>query len=253
MKFDEEILKEFYDDIYKDALAEEGFAFLTALAARDKYCLPGEAYVMSNRTEMLAREYIEKDDFDIFKAKLHRLVSNDYAYLEKNHKEIPEHLKVVYAGINPINVVDAYSLFLKKLADRNQELIKNPNHKLSAYSIQSLWVSSMQTCPTGRLWYDFDLDVNNIKPEDLADRVIRVVADQFSGKSIKLITTHGGVHMLVKGSEMSKDYNPPVILEVLRAYLDAVCKEINLNKNGLVPCPGTLQGGTLVEYKSLTF
>ena len=253
MKFNEKILREFYNDIYKAPLAEEGLAFLTALAARDKYCLPGEDYVMSNRTEMLAREYIEKDDFDIFKAKLHRLVSNDYAYLEKNHKEIPEHLKVVYAGINPVNVVDAYSLFLKKLADRNQELIKNPNHKLSAYSIQSLWVSSMQTCPTGRLWYDFDLDANTVKPADLADRITRVMTDQFSGKTIKLITTHGGVHMLVRGSEMSKDYNPSVILGVLRAHLGTICKEINPNNNGLVPCPGTLQGGVLVEYRSLTF
>lgn len=86
MEFDLNVLSTFYDEIYAPSLQLEGQAFLMALAARDKYCLPGEDYVMCNRTEMLAREYAEYDDFEVFVAKLHRLVGNDYSYLDKYKK-----------------------------------------------------------------------------------------------------------------------------------------------------------------------
>ena len=74
MEFDLNVLSTFYDEIYAPSLQLEGQAFLMALTARDKYCLPGEDYVMCNRTEMLAREYAEHDDFEVFVAKLHRLL-----------------------------------------------------------------------------------------------------------------------------------------------------------------------------------
>ena len=99
MEFDLTVLRSFYDEIYAPSLQLEGQAFLMALTARDKYCLPGEDYVMCNRTEMLAREYAEHDDFEVFVAKLHRLVGNDYSYLDKYKKPITEHLKVLYVEV----------------------------------------------------------------------------------------------------------------------------------------------------------
>lgn len=70
MEFDIERVRVFYDEFYAHCLKEKGNAFLMALAARDKYALPGDDYVMSNRTEMLAREYMDHDDFASFESKL---------------------------------------------------------------------------------------------------------------------------------------------------------------------------------------
>ncbi|MGN1190985.1 MAG: hypothetical protein ACI4SL_11400 [Candidatus Ornithospirochaeta sp.] len=253
MIFDLNMLKSFYDEIYAPALqSEENLAFLMALAARDKYALPGEDYVMSNRTEMLAREYTEHDDFDMFVAKLHHLVGNDYAYLDKNHKPIPEHLKVIYVSVNPVDLLSAYCLFTKKLAYRNEELLKSRNRPISAYTVNSLWTASMQTCPTARKWFDFDMDLkkDGLKPNEFAPMVGETISNAFPDARFRLVVTHGGVHMLASNEKMSKDYNPQTITQRLNDTFGSICDEIKLNKNGLIPCPGTMQGGVMVRIFS---
>ena len=249
MEFDLVTLKSFYDEVYAPALQTEGLAFLLALAARDKYCLPGEDYVMCNRTEMLAREYVERDDFEVFVAKLQRLVGNDQAYLDKNRKPIPEHLKVLYVAVNPVDLVSAYCLFTKKLAERNEELLKSSNRPISAYTVNGLWVSSMQTCPTARRWFDFDLDLkkDGMKPKELTPMVRDCISSGFPEAVFRIVVTHGGVHLLASNAGMSKAYNPQTITARLNHEFGSMCDEIKLNKNGLIPCPGTVQGGTLVE------
>lgn len=252
MEFDLVTLKSFYDEVYAPALQTEDLAFLMALAARDKYCLPGEDYLMSNRTEMLAREYVERDDFEVFVAKLQRLVGNDQAYLDKNRKPIPEHLKVLYVAVNPVDLMSAYCLFTKKLAERNEELLKSTNRPISAYTVNSLWVASMQTCPTARKWFDFDLDLkkDGLKPNEFAPLIKATMTTTFSEANFKLVVTHGGVHLLVSNTNMSKDYNPQTITQKLTETFGSACDEIKLNKNGLIPCPGTMQGGVLVRMLS---
>ena len=253
MTFDMDILEEFYTDIYSPELQGEGKSFLLALAARDKYQMPDEGYVMCNRTEMLAREYIGSDNFTVFTSKLHRLVGNDLAYLDKNYRPIPEHLKVLYVSVNPVDLVSAYCLFMKKLAERNEELIQRKDRPVSSYTINNLWVSSMQTCPTLRRWFDFDLDLNpdsGMTPNELGDLVYDSMTRAFPYEPIRVIITHGGVHMLASNRNMSKECNPQTILQHLISEFKDRCKEVTLNKNGLIPCPGTLQGGVMVKYKS---
>ena len=252
MEFDLVTLKSFYDEVYAPALQTEGLAFLMALAARDKYCLPGEDYLMSNRTEMLAREYVEHDDFDIFVSKLYRLVGNDSAYLDKHRKPIPEPLPVLYVAVNPVDLMAAYCLFTKKLADRNEELLKSRNRPLSAYTVNGLWVSSMQTCPTARKWFDFDLDLkkDGLKPDEFAPLIKATMTTAFPEATFRLVVTHGGVHMLASNTHMSKDSNPQTITQKLNETFGSMCDEIKLNKNGLIPCPGTMQGGVLVRMLS---
>ena len=249
MEFDLVTLKSFYDEVYAPVLQTEGLAFLMALAARDKYCLPGEDYVMCNRTEMLAREYVERDDFEVFVAKLQRLVGNDQAYLDKNRKPIPEHLKVLYVAVNPVDLMSAYCLFTKKLAERNEELLKSTDRPISAYTVNGLRVSSMQTCPTARRWFDFDMDLkkDGMKPKELAPMVRDCISAGFPEAVFRIVVTHGGVHLLASNVGMSKAYNPQTITKRLNNEFGSMCDEIKLNKNGLIPCPGTVQGGTLVE------
>ena len=38
-------------------------------------------------------------------------------------------------------------------------------------------------------------------------------------------------------------FNPQTITQKLTETFGSMCDEIKLNKNGLIPCPGTMQGG----------
>ena len=66
----------------------------------------------------------------------------------------------------------------------------------------------------------------------------------------RIVVTHGGVHLLASNAGMSKAYNPQTITERLNNEFGSMCDEIKLNKNGLIPCPGTMQGGVLVRMLS---
>lgn len=247
---DETALKEFYETFYAPALKEnEGQAFLMALAARNKYRHPDEEYVLGNRAEMLAREYIEKDNYDIFCAKIQRLAANDEAYLDKNYRPVPKHLKVIYAAVNPVDLMSSYCIFTKKLAERNEELLKSRNRPLSAYTVNGLWASSMQTCPSSRRWFDFDLDAKEggISPENLGAEVSDAVRRVFPEGTFRTVITHGGAHLLVLKEGMSKSFNPVTIMKLLEETAGGSCDEIKLNQNGLIPCPGTIQGGKTVR------
>ena len=70
---------------------------------------------------------------------------------------------------------------------------------------------------------------------------------QFWKPLFRVVVTHGGVHLLASNAGMSKEYNPQTITERLNNEFGSMCDEIKLNKNGLIPCPGTVQGGVLVE------
>ena len=111
----------------------------------------------------------------------------------------------------------------------------------------------MQTCPTLRRWFDFDLDLNSdsgVTPGELGDLVYDSMTRAFPYEPIRVIITHGGVHMLASNRNMSRECNPQTILQHLISEFKDRCKEVTLNKNGLIPCPGTLQGGVMVKYKS---
>ena len=54
--------------------------------------------------------------------------------------------------------------------------------------------------------------------------------------------------MLVANTNMSRFYNPQTITETLNKRFITMCEEIKLNKNGLIPCPGTMQGGVMVKF-----
>ena len=46
------------------------------------------------------------------------------------------------------------------------------------------------------------------------------------------------------------EFNPQTITQKLTETFDSMCDEIKLNKNELIPCPGTMQGGVLFKMLS---
>ena len=46
------------------------------------------------------------------------------------------------------------------------------------------------------------------------------------------------------------EFNPQTITQKLTETFGSMCDEIKLNKNGLIPCPGTMQGDVLVKMLS---
>ena len=128
--------------------------------------------------------------------------------------------------------------------------MKSKNRPLSTYTVNGLWTASMQTCPTLRRWFDFDIDLkkDGLKPQEFAPMVSETMKEKYPESVYKIIVTHGGVHVLVANTNMSRFYNPQTITETLNKRFITMCEEIKLNKNGLIPCPGTMQGGVMVKY-----
>ena len=95
-----------------------------------------------------------------------------------------------------------------------------------------------------KIWVDIDIDSNSVKLEDL-QKFVRSLNLEESVK-IVLVKTHGGFHFLIKNEHMNKEYNPGTVLnKLIDTFRD--CKEIVINKNEMIPLPGTYQALTPVK------
>lgn len=69
------------------------------------------------------------------------------------------------------------------------------------------------------------------------------ISKGFPEAVFRIVVTHSGVHLLASSTDMSRECNPQTITERLNNEFGSMCDEIKLNKNGLIPCPGTVQVG----------
>jgi hypothetical protein len=86
-----------------------------------------------------------------------------------------------------------------------------------------------------------DIDV-----DDKEKGVQEELHKEYSGKKVKhlCIETHGGFHFLLVRSTLSYDFNTS-----LEYFSKLIEKEVCVNKNEMVPLPGTYQGGYPVKIR----
>lgn len=253
MQIDLNILKSFYDTIYKPNIIEGRTSYLLVLTARHKYAREeGNLIKLGHKSEMMQRESVDRDDFNLFVSKLHRLMGDDYAYLDDIGQPIPERMKVIYAAVNAADTLSAYTIFTRKLTERNIELINGRGKQLTPYSIPQLWWTSLQVEMNRKLWLDYDLDLIDKDFRFRAEDFIRVFMNSnFPWIEHHTIVTQGGVHLLVSNAKGSfnKDVNPLVIEKRLQDRFSDICSEIKRNENNLIPCPGTRQKEHMVTFR----
>jgi len=260
---DESQIKYFYDNIMTRFDNTECWFF--CMAARNKYLTKEEREEFClGRSEMFARTILARDDFSSLLSKLKRYECNSEGYITKNNKPIPQKSLVTYANINPSSVISSLEKFKKDTLDFTNDILhsfikgNNPDfNKLK--SIHGLFETSFQNTCSRKNWLDVDLDVpKSYLPWFYTCEGWSHFVCAHNLKNYYVISTHSGYHMLFDTKEIK--FNPQEIVDCLtqlfytyeKICTDVVNKvEIIINKNGMIPLPGTLQGNYPVKFVNL--
>ena len=251
--YDVNIIKRFYEEVYEDLKLNE--IHFISLAARNKYLTEEERsiYRLGN-TQMLNKTIVRTYNFQKFISKVQQIDVSSNFYLTLNNEYIPRKCCVFYANINPSDTIKATSDFKKVLADYDAELFNISINTTDKERFENVMKrhnnlhNNLLTCyqnnRSRKIWVDIDIDSNSVKLEDL-QKFVRSLNLEESVK-IVLVKTHGGFHFLIKNEHMNKEYNPGTVLnKLIDTFRD--CKEIVINKNEMIPLPGTYQALTPVK------
>lgn len=247
------VLKKFYDNVYEDLSLNE--VHFISLAARNKYLTEEEREEYRlGKTQMVYKTVLRKYDFNKFLSKIYQIDTSADYFLTLNDKYIPKKCCVLYANINPSDTIKATADFKKILADYDSELFNisiNTSDKgrfenaMKRYNnLHNNLLTCYQNNRSRKIWSDIDCD-GDIKLEDLQSFVRNLNLNESS--RVVLVKTHGGFHFLMRTEDMNKEYNPGIVQSKLTENFGDICKEIVINKNEMIPIPGTYQGTKPVD------
>jgi hypothetical protein len=159
---------------------------------------------------------------------------------------------VIYANINPSNVIKAFSEIQKTMNDyfveltthgiySNSEKIKETLERMT--NLDRAFLNAYQTNVGTRNWIDVDIDSKNF---DVVSYIHRMMDEN---KVIyTTIETRGGYHVLLYKETIKFNFN--LIIEKAQKILLEHGEETEciVNVNNMVPIPGTLQAGFPVKF-----
>ncbi len=219
--------------------------YFASLSARSKYLSPAERLEYSSgRTEMFSRfTAYDKTGLALLMKKLQATL---LYRTTRNGKSIPTKSLVTYINVNPSSMLQALTTF-KAEVDRMQleyikalESKKNIENVMPIVRAQKTLLNCIQKSRSRKVIIDVDIDDKDIS---VTEELCTFLLSQ--GVESKVIMTHGGYHVLIKRDELRAN-NVNLWNEVSR--LDKIAEgEVVINKNGMVPVPGTLQSNHLVR------
>jgi hypothetical protein len=216
--------------------------YFVSMSARQKYLTPEERqYYGLGRTEMHSRVIVRsKDSF------LHgiRKLSGLAEYrLTRNGLPIPEKASVVYVNINPSSVIKAYNLFVeesnRQVAQAITGLVSGSSPDLTSFRfLDKKFLNCVQKSTGTKHFIDIDIDDTDI---NLALDFSRDLGEYIEHY---IIATKGGYHILIRRETL-----PPnsMLHELAKKYNLLARGEVVFNTNGMIPLPGTLHAGKMVE------
>lgn len=223
---------------------EHDEVYFLSLSARNKY-LTGEEreFYGLGRTEMFSRfTAFDKEGIEYVMKKLQ--ASLNYR-TTKIGKQIPSKALVTYMNVNPCSTINAYNEFKGQMDNIIAEMLfsrirgKNGPSFEPWQRLERNLMNCIQRSKARRLVVDIDIDTKD--PD-----ILSAMQVFFDSKDIgfRTVETQGGFHVLIDKSTLNKTNIYAKIQE-----LDRLCeKEVCINKNGMVPVPGTLQAGKLVRF-----
>lgn len=244
-------LREFINLLYD---LERDEVFFVSLSARNKYLDADERikYALS-RSEMFSREFIYKRDYDSFKYVL-EILKAALSYRRTGTGELyPEKAMIVYFNLNPTSTIKAYMEFQKEMNKEIAEYINDVAHGNNVdvrhkrfKNAVSILKSEFQKHPSRKIFLDVDFDTKNTN-------YLTLYTDFLQKNNIRffVINTKSGYHVVLKKDTIPKGLNIYSKITELDKQLKTVepDKEIVLNKNLMVPLPGTMQGDHLVTIQ----
>lgn len=265
---DREELKRFHRDVMPPL--KEGEVYFFSLSARAKYLTESERKELNlGRTEMFCRNIVRTESFERFFRTMRKFEVAYGGYTTKNNSNIPEKAIVVYTNINPSSVLKSYSAFQKKMTEYVQEIsicaqegrsTKDISYRMS--KMDTLLMNSYQQNTGTKHWIDIDFDID----KSYYTPVVENFLVELKNRSIRyvVIDTRGGYHVMIDRSTLNYNYNDSIkeaneklLLEYIKRNGISVNEdgyreldmhketgmEIVVNKNDMIPTPGTLQAG----------
>lgn len=255
---DQNQFNNFVNNILPPLIDGEELYFIS-LSFRNKYLagipiegtglLTEREYYGLGRTEMTGRT-LGYGDWEYTMAKL---ASNLTYRKTKTGLPYPEKAMVVYVNINPSNIMKASISLAKNIMNVTGEMIdaysngKQPNKK-QLIKVDRLLMNYIQKSTGTRHFIDIDVDAGLEYAQTLAVSLMEYDVEHY------VIKTHGGYHVLIRRESLNKVQKELKLHEVInRLHLRANQNggEVLFNKNNMLPMPGTLQAGKLVEVVEL--
>lgn len=227
-------------DLQKDEV------YFLSLSARNKYLTAKEReFYHLGRTEMFGRQVARsKQDF---KLKMNDLYCKLITRKTNNGKEIPSKCVVCYANINPSSMTKAYNLFTTEV---NKEVFAalhaEQENKIANYDgmrfIDKTLMNCIQKSSSRRIFTDIDMDT---KDESIFNEFIKSIEEI----DYNIVETKGGFHFMIKNESMPHKFNLYHIVDQMdfKAKRLNEPKEVIVNKNRMIPIPGTMQADFLVK------
>lgn len=233
-------------------LHEDEVNFMS-LSARNKYLDEEERVKFSlGRAEMFGRVIVRNKDF---KYAFNKLYANFLAHRTRNDLKIPTKCLVVYININPSSMIKAYNEFKNNvdkiisdglLAYRNES---KPN-LIGLNNLDGLLKKHIAHATSRKKFIDIDIDGLDA---DIALEFIEKKLNQVGIFEFGIVRSKGGIHLL-----LFRDYLKHSKINLNQLCIDTMkyaktnsldISEVIINKNMMVPCPGTLQGDRLVKFE----
>lgn len=276
--YDEDQVEEFYRRVISSQERTEFDVDFFCIAARKKYMSEEEKQATRmGDTCMMEKTVVKKDDISLFMNKLHKVDAGLDWLTSNNGTRIPRSCMVFYMNINHTDMIYALKGLKMDLAVLEGELfdclkkkglLENIGNKVKGLNTLVLKAYQNPSNVSNKTWIDIDFDVS---PENFSFTEIKEVMSslKFKEESYVVIQTRGGYHILVNtpwisayNKEYSKSFkegekfNKKGLLsvdKVISGLEKALvgkgfeAKEIIINRNGMVPIPGTIQGGVRVR------
>lgn len=227
-------------------LTDDEVLFIS-LAARSKYLTDEEREIYSiGNAHMFGRTVIyDVNDLQFYFGKLHSVLGYKKT---RTKQEFPDKCLVIYVNVNPSSLYKSYNVFAKKMQDVQQEFLvaavegkQLPFHGFRRMDRNIL--DAIQNTHSGKKVY-LDIDFDS-KDKNLLDEMLGEIPYSY------VIETRGGFHILCKTSDLRK--HKTNVGGLVRKYDGLVkasdpSKEVIINENGVIPLPGSLQGGFEVKF-----
>ncbi|MFW6281200.1 MAG: hypothetical protein ACOC1O_00110 [bacterium] len=216
--------------------------YFISLSARNKYLSKEEReYYNLGRTEMFSRKLIRQDRHI---KSIKSLETNDGSYLTKNGLDIPSKCIIVYANINPSSGIKAYKMFQETTMNDVFQSMENPDIMNNFSKLDVKLMNCFQKSTGTKTLIDIDFDIPE-KGKSILYDFINVIKNH--NAEYYVIDTHSGYHVLLKKETIKFNYTEYVNIanDIAQETFGNNNVEVVVNKNAMVPIPGTFQG----EYK----
>lgn len=253
---DEEQVRQFYRECLPRLKPTE--VYFISMAARNKYLDDAERERYNlGRTEMYAKTIIRHDTEDEFVKHIRRLECDERGYTTRTGEPIPQKCMMCYANIDPSSTPKALQSFMQVVNEYYTEAMaivtgnnNSDNFVDRLNKIDNNLLSCYQQAHAKGKWIDIDIDLMD-EPEYEVSLMAYIRQDLHNMGLFhyRVIRTKSGYHILVAADEVK--FNPQDIVQTLKHRFDINSiryKEIEINKNRMIPVPGTLQAGYPVRF-----